>query len=70
MGFAWKFLLPLALINLVITALEVVYWQNLSPWIFVVVNWVVAIVLILVWSRTLKFGGGRVEVLTGGETKS
>jgi NADH-quinone oxidoreductase subunit H len=70
MSFAWKFLLPLALINLVVTALEILYWQSFSPWVIVVVNIALAIVLIFAWSRTLKFGGGRVEVVAGGETKS
>lgn len=70
MSFAWKFLLPLALINLVITALEVLFWQGFTPWVSVVVNIAITVVLILAWSRMLKVGGGRVEIVTGGETKS
>jgi NADH-quinone oxidoreductase subunit H len=54
MSLAWKFLLPLALINLLITALQVLFWSDLSQWIIVAVNIVVMVVLILIWSRMFK----------------
>jgi NADH-quinone oxidoreductase subunit H len=62
MALAWKFLLPLALINLFITAIQVLAWDNAVNWIAVVVNIVVMVVLILVWSKFFKLGWGRLEV--------
>ena len=62
MAFAWKFLLPLALINLLITGIEVLAWPNISMWVMVVVNIVIMLVLVLLWSRLFKVGWGRVEV--------
>ncbi len=62
MGLAWKFVFPLALINLFITAAEVLVWPDVSQWIFVGVNIVIAVVLVLLWSRIFKPGLGRVEV--------
>lgn len=62
MGFAWKFLLPLALINIFITALEVLFWPT-SFWALVPINIAIAGGLIFLWSRLFfKLGGGRVEV--------
>lgn len=60
MGFAWKCLFPLALINLLIVGVEVVAWE--APWWIIFVNFAVAGGLILLWSRFFKLGGGRVEV--------
>jgi len=62
MALAWKFLLPLALINLLITGIEVLTWPDAIPWVMVLVNIAVAAVLILLWSRLSKLGWGRVEV--------
>lgn len=62
MGFAWKGLLPLALINLLITALEVLVWKGTLPWLAIFLNIAVMAVLILFWSRFFRLGGGRVEV--------
>ena len=62
MAFAWKGLLPLALINLFITAVEVVALPDGLPWFIILVNLAVMAVLILLWSRFFKLGGGRVEV--------
>jgi NADH-quinone oxidoreductase subunit H len=62
MGLAWKGLLPLALINLFVTAIETIVWPDVSQWIFVVVNIIIAGVLIMAWSRFFKTGMGRVEV--------
>ncbi len=62
MGFAWKCLLPLALINLFITGLQVVVWPEGLPWGMIFVNLAITVVLILLWSRLFKLGGGRVEV--------
>jgi NADH-quinone oxidoreductase subunit H len=61
MGFAWKFLLPIALINIFITALQVLVLPTL-PWWIMFVNFAIAAILILAWSKLFKLGGGRVEV--------
>jgi NADH-quinone oxidoreductase subunit H len=62
MALAWKFLLPLAVINLIITAIEVLAWPTALPWVMVPVNIVIAIILVILWSRFFKLGWGRVEV--------
>jgi NADH-quinone oxidoreductase subunit H len=61
MGFGWKFLFPLALMNVFIVAGEVIAWGEI-PWWGIFINFPVAVVLIYLWSRLFKFGGGRVEV--------
>jgi NADH-quinone oxidoreductase subunit H len=62
MALAWKFVFPLALVNLFITAIEVIVWPDVSQWIFVGVNIVIAAILVVAWSRLFKTGWGRVEV--------
>jgi NADH-quinone oxidoreductase subunit H len=62
MSFAWKGLLPMAIINLFIIAAEVLWLPEITPWVIVVINFVFAGVLILLWSRLFTLGGGRVEV--------
>ncbi|MFC1923864.1 NADH-quinone oxidoreductase subunit NuoH [Chloroflexota bacterium] len=64
MGFAWKFLFPLALINLLIIGAEVYGFGigNDIPWWMLFVNFAIAGILILVFSRFYELGGGRVEV--------
>lgn len=62
MAFAWKFLLPLALINLLVTSLQVVFWPEVSAWIVIVSNLAIMAALILAWSRFFKPGGKRVGV--------
>jgi len=69
MAFSWKFLLPVALINVFITAAEVLAWDTWMsgwtsfPWPFIFLNFAIAAVIIIVWSRLFfKTGGGRVEV--------
>ena len=62
MGFAWKFLLPLALINVVITGVEVLAWPDAPLLALGIINLVVAAVLVLLMSKLFKLGGGRVPV--------
>ena len=62
MGLAWKFVLPLALINLFITAIEVIFWPDVSQWFFVIVNIALAAILVILFSKLFKPGWGRVEV--------
>ena len=62
MSLAWKFLFPLALLNMVITGIEVVAWPDALPWVLIPVNIVIAAGLIILMSRNHKTGWGRVEV--------
>jgi NADH-quinone oxidoreductase subunit H len=62
MAFAWKFLLPLALINLLVTSLQVVLWPEASFWLIVFLNLTIMAILILSWSRFFRLGGERIEV--------
>ena len=62
MGFAWKFLFPLALINLLIIGGEVVGFDGDIPWWMLFVNFAVAGALVRVGSKSYRLGGGRVEV--------
>ena len=62
MAFAWKFLLPLALINLLVTSLQVVFWPEASALPIIIGGLIIMIALIIIWSRFFKLGGGRIEV--------
>ena len=62
MALAWKFLLPLALINLFITGLEVLAWPEAIPGFMIPVNIIIMVILVLLWSKLYKVGWGRVEV--------
>ncbi len=62
MALAWKFLFPLALLNLLITAAEILFWPAVSLWVFVPINFAVMIILVLLWSKFFKLGWGKVEV--------
>jgi NADH-quinone oxidoreductase subunit H len=63
MSFAWKFLFPLALINLFITAIQVLVWPDGLPWVLIFVNIAIMIILVVIWSKLFfKLGWGRVEV--------
>jgi NADH-quinone oxidoreductase subunit H len=62
MALAWKFLFPLALLNLLITAVEILAWPAASAWVMVAVNIVIMLFLVVLWSKLFKLGWGRVEV--------
>ena len=62
MALAWKFLFPLALINLFITAVQVLVWPEALPWLAVIINIAIMVILVVIWSRLFKLGWGRVEV--------
>jgi NADH-quinone oxidoreductase subunit H len=62
MALAWKFLFPLALINLIITAIMVLTLPDNMQWVMIPVNFAVAGALVLLWSRLFKLGWGRVEI--------
>ena len=61
-AFAWKFLFPLAIVNLIVIAVEVVGFDGDIPWWMMWPNWAVAGAAVLVGSKAYKLGGGRVEV--------
>lgn len=56
LGFAWKYLLPLALINLVLTALTTVFLPDLPVWVASPVYFIIAAVAIVLWARQYKPG--------------
>jgi NADH-quinone oxidoreductase subunit H len=62
MALAWKFLLPLAVINLFVTAIQVLVWPDALPWLAVVINFAIMIILVVLWSKFFKLGWGRVEI--------
>jgi len=62
MAFAWKCLLPLALINLFITGIEIIVLPEALPWPIIFLNLAIMAVLVLLWSKLFRLGGGRVEV--------
>ncbi len=64
MALAWKFLFPMALINLLITAIQVLAdWPTELAWAMVLVNLAVMVVLVLIWSKFFfRLGWGRLEV--------
>lgn len=62
MAFAWKCLLPLALINMVITGIEVIALPPALLWTVIFLNLGIMAVLVVLWSKFFRLGGGRVEV--------
>ncbi|OGO30633.1 MAG: NADH-quinone oxidoreductase subunit H [Chloroflexi bacterium RBG_16_56_11] len=62
MALAWKFLFPLALINLFITAVQVLVWPDGLPWALIFLNIAVMLVLVILWSKLFRLGWGRLEV--------
>jgi NADH-quinone oxidoreductase subunit H len=62
MGFAWKVLLPLALLNLLLTGVEVWLWPRPTTaqlWGMVVVNWAVALACLVAFSALMERWGRR-----------
>ena len=54
MGFAWKFLFPLSIVNLFITATQVLIWPDPSIaelWMMSGINWVVALGGLVLYSH-------------------
>ena len=62
MSFAWKGLLPLAIINLFIVAAEKLWIPDAITGIIIPINFALAGVLVLLWSRLFTLGGGKIEV--------
>ncbi len=62
MAFAWKFLLPLALVNIFLVALEMSTQSLRTLWVMMAVNIVAGVLLVYLLSRLWRLGGGRVAV--------
>jgi NADH-quinone oxidoreductase subunit H len=60
MAFGWKFLLPLALLNLLLTAGLVLTGLNDQLWLAIPLNLALATVLIIIATRQFRTGGGHV----------
>ena len=65
MAFAWKFMLPLMLVNVLVIATEVVIWEetgasrNIALPAIGAVNATLAVILVVGWARVLGHGSGR-----------
>ncbi len=65
MAFAWKFMLPLMLVNALLVAIEVVVWEetgasrNVALPAIGAINAVLAVILVVGWARVLGHGSGR-----------
>ena len=63
MTFAWKFMLPVALINLVVVATERMLWQELTDgkltqgylYLFAIINIAMAVAIVYAWARMLGY---------------
>ena len=62
MTLAWKFLFPVSLINLFVTAIQVLIWPDTLPWVLIIINFAILGILVLIWSKFFKVGMGRLEV--------
>jgi NADH-quinone oxidoreductase subunit H len=62
MALAWKVLFPLALLNLLFTAIQVLAIPMAMSWLMIIINFALAVILITLWARLFKVGWGRVEV--------
>jgi NADH-quinone oxidoreductase subunit H len=57
MALAWKFLFPLSLLNLFVTAAEVLVWDDPTIgqlWAMAGINWAIAITCLIVSSRLMS----------------
>ena len=62
MALAWKFLFPLALINVVLMGTEVLAFPDGIPPYFIAVNMSIGVALVMLFSRLYRIGWGRVQV--------
>lgn len=66
MALAWKFLLPLSFLNVAITAVEVVVWDNGLPEWLIPVNIAIGAGLVAIMYRGLNFQGQTRQVVPSG----
>lgn len=67
MAFAWKFLLPVALFNLIIIATERMIWaeqdyEEALAWVFAAINIVISIGLVWAWAKFLGYNRTKTPV--------
>jgi NADH-quinone oxidoreductase subunit H len=62
MSFGWKGLLPMAIVNLFIIAAEILLIPETMTWVMIIINFALAGIIILLWSKLITLGSGRVEV--------
>ena len=62
MALAWKFMFPMALVNMFVTAIQVLVWPDALPLYVIPINFAIAVALVLAGSRMFKVGWGRIEV--------
>ena len=60
MGFAWKFLLPLAVLNILLTGTILVFWPEAPAWANGMANLLLLIIYLLVRARFARPGGAAV----------
>jgi NADH-quinone oxidoreductase subunit H len=58
MAFAWKYMLPLSLVNLLVVAIEVIFWDPVQWWL-VPVNIAITAALLTGWAAMFKLKDGR-----------
>jgi NADH-quinone oxidoreductase subunit H len=62
MSFGWKGLLPMAIVNLFIIAAEILWIPETLTWVMIIINFALTGIIILLWSKLITLGSGRVEV--------
>lgn len=67
MAFAWKFLLPVAIFNLIIIATERMLWSDQDyekylAWVFAAINIVISIALVWGWSKLMGYNRAETPV--------
>jgi hypothetical protein len=67
MAFGWKFLLPVAIINLLIITTERMWWSDQDyakglVYLFAVVNIVASVVVVWAWARFMGYKGGQTPI--------
>lgn len=60
MGFAWKYMLPLSLVNLLVVAIEIIWFEDPIRWWLVPVNIIITGGLLSAWAGMFKLRGGPV----------
>ena len=58
MSFAWKYMLPLSLVNLLVVAIEIIIWEDPIEWFLVPLNIAICVGLLTGWAGMFKLRGG------------
>lgn len=51
MGFAWKFLVPVGLLNLLLVSAQSIFFPNLAIWAFFLVELAIGLIVLALWPR-------------------